>query len=209
MTVSRVRRGTLLAGALGCVLLAGCGPSSATPRVAQPQAPAARAQALAAVPGDWRDATYRVTCDGLLLGAVRATLHDGAATVPVDVSESPYYDDVELRLQATATGDLDGDGRPDTVVLLQCSPQPSNGSAQEVHVFRADGSELAVLPSPGSLDETTILAPVYDPAGLAVEDRTIVASMKAYGPGDSHATGPSQPFTVRWQWTGAGFTRVP
>ena len=103
---------------------------------------------------------------------------------------------------------MDGDGRPETVVLLQCSPQPSNASVQEVHVFRADGSQLAVLPSANDLPQTTILAPLYVPSGLTVQNGDVVAAMKAYGPGDSHATGPSVPFTVRWHWTGTAFAPV-
>ena len=78
-----------------------------------------------------------------------------------------------------------------------------------MHVFRSDGSQLAVLPSPDSLPETTILAPLYVPSGLTVQNGDVVAAMKAYGPDDSHASGPSVPFTVRWHWTGAGFTPLP
>jgi hypothetical protein len=189
----RARR--TLAVALGCLALTGCAPGSAAPTAAGPptQQP------------DWRNAIYRVTCDGLLMGTIRARLIKGSATVPVDVSESPSYDEVDLKLEATATGDVDGDGKPDTVVLLQCAPQPSNGWVEEVHVFRSDGSQLAVLPSPSSLPQNSILAPLYVPSGLKVENGEIVAAMKAYGPGDSHASGPSVPFTVRWHWTGNAF----
>jgi hypothetical protein len=194
----RARRTLAVVGVLGC-LLSGCAPRSAPP---------AASPASSAAPHDWRDATYRVTCDGLLLGTIQARLVDGAAHVPVDVSQSAEYQDVDLRLEATATGDVDGDGAPDTVVLLQCSPQPSNGFVEEVHVVRSDGAELGVLPSPQTLPETTILAPLYVPSGLTVQDGDVVAAMKAYGPDDSHATGPSVPFTVRWHWTGTGFVRV-
>ncbi len=198
----RIRRGRLaVVGALGWLLLFACEPSPATlTGHPPPTSPTA---------GDWRNATYRVTCDGLLSGSTpSARLVDGAAHVPVDVSESPYYDDIDLVLQATATGDVDGDGAPDTVVLLQCSPQPSNGSVQEVHVIRADGSQLAVLPSPGTLPEASILAPRYDPSALSVQDGDVVAGMTAYGPDDSHASGPSVPFTVRWHWNGTRFVRL-
>jgi hypothetical protein len=33
--------------------------------------------------------------------------------------------------------------------------------------------------------------------------------MKAYGPEDSHASGPSQRITVRWHWDGHRFVRLP
>jgi hypothetical protein len=33
--------------------------------------------------------------------------------------------------------------------------------------------------------------------------------MKAYGPDDTHAGGPSVPLTVRWRWDGENFARLP
>lgn len=78
-----------------------------------------------------------------------------------------------------------------------------------MHVFHSGGSELGVLPSPSTVPEASILAPLYVPTGLSVQQEEIVASMKAYGPNDSHATGPSVPFTARWKWNGTSFVRVP
>jgi hypothetical protein len=205
MSSSRVRsgRGAVAAGALICVVLAGCsgGQAGHTASRARP--------ATVAADQNWRNASYRITCDGLVPRELQAKLVDGAARVPVDVSDSPSYDQLDVSLEATATGDVDGDGKPDTVVLLRCSPQPSNAFVEEVHVFRADGSQLGVLPSPQTLPETTILAPLYVPAGLSVQHEDVVAAMKEYGPNDSHASGPSVPFTARWHWNGTSFVRVP
>jgi len=189
-------------GLMLCGLLAAC-----ATEVSGGAAPGS--QATTSAPRDWRDATYRMTCDGIIPSGFDAKLVHGAARVPAEVSETPAYVEFDVRLEGTATGDLDGDGRPDTVVLLQCSPQPSNGFVQEVQAFRADGSELGALPSPRTLPETTLLAPVYDADGLSVNDEDVVAAMKAYGPHDSHATGPSVPFTARWHWDGDSFVRVP
>jgi hypothetical protein len=161
-----------------------------------------------ATPVDWRDATYRVTCDEIVPDGFPATLVDGAARVPADASRSPYYDHYDVRLEGQAQGDVDGDGAPDTVVLLQCSPQPSNGIVEEVQVFAASGDPLGVLPSPRTLREATILAPLYDPDGLSVQDGDVVARMTAYAPEDSHASGPSIPITVRWHWNGREFVRA-
>jgi hypothetical protein len=172
-----------------CVLLAGCADKT---RQADPD-------------HDWRDAMYTVTCDGVVPTGFQATLHDGAASV---ASETPDYQSFDVKFEADATGDLDGDGRPDTVVLLQCHPQPSNGLVEEVQVFDAHDHLIAGLPSPRTLREQTILPPVYDPHGLKVQDGDIVAAMKAYGPDDSHASGPSIPITVRWHWNGRSFDRV-
>jgi hypothetical protein len=172
-----------------CVLLAGC--ADKTHDNGEP---------------DWRDATYTLTCDGVVPTGFQVTLHDGADTV---ASTTPDYQSFDVKLEADATGDLDGDGKPDTVVLLQCHPQPSNGLVEEVQVFNANDQLIAGLPSPRTLREQTILPPVYDPTGLKVQDGDIVAAMKAYGPDDSHASGPSIPITVRWHWNGRNFERVP
>jgi hypothetical protein len=43
---------------------------------------------------------------------------------------------------------------------------------------------------------------------LWVQDGEIVAAMKAYGPNDSHASGPSLPLTVRWRFDEHGFVLV-
>lgn len=182
-----------------CLLLAAC----ATQQVGAAAGPTTSGS------HDWRDATYRMTCDGIDSAGFDARLVHGSARVIADVSDTPDYLNFAVTLEATATGDLDGDGKPDTVVLLQCAPQPSNAFVQEVQVFRADGSLMGELPSPRTLPETTILAPLYVPSGLSVEDEDVVAAMKAYGPNDSHATGPSVPFTARWHWNGTTFARVP
>lgn len=190
------------AAVTACVLLGGCGGGSSG-------GAAAGSRATPTASHGWRDTTYRLTCDGLDHAGFDAKLLHGSAHVMADVSDTPYYLSFDVTLEAAATGDVDGDGKPDTVVLLQCLPQPSNGFVQEVQVFRADGSLLAELPSPRTLQGTADLAPLYDPAGLSVDHEDVVAAMKQYGPSDSHATGPTVPLTVRWHWNGKAFVRVP
>jgi len=146
--------------------------------------------------------------DGIVPDGFSATVVDGASRVPADARLPPHYDHYDVRVTGMASGDVDGDGAPDAVVLLECSPQPSNGIVQEVLVFSSTGRPLGDLPSPRTLEGTALLPPVYDPAGLSVEDGEIVAAMKAYGPGDSHASGPSVPFTVRWRFDGQSFVLV-
>jgi hypothetical protein len=188
-------------GLAACVLLTGCGSEDEG-------GSAGTAHATGVAPPDWRNATYTMTCDGVVPAGFEATLVNGAARVPDDVDEIPYYDYFDVRLEATASGDIDGDGVPDTVVLLQCSPQPSNGILEEAQVFSGAHGRLGVLPSATTLREATILAPLYDPAGLSVQDGDIIAAMKVYGPQDSHASGPSQRMTVRWHWDGQEFVRI-
>ncbi|MGY1620522.1 hypothetical protein ACI797_27595 [Geodermatophilus sp. SYSU D00691] len=157
---------------------------------------------------DWRNAAYTITCDGIVPAGFRASLVDGTTRVPADDTRPPFYAYYEVTYEGETSGDVDGDGEDDTVVLLECSPQPSNGIVQEVQVFTADGDLLAELPSPRLLREGVHLPPLYDAEGLSVEDGDVVAAMLAYGAGDSHASGPSVPITVRWHWTGEEFVRV-
>src|SRR3954452_13394174 len=102
--------------ALACLLLPGCASAE--------RADGADGSAAAAV--DWRNTTYLVTCDGIVPDGFPATVVDGSARVPADGSRPPHYEHYDIRIRATASGDVDGDGAADEVVLLDCSPQPSN-----------------------------------------------------------------------------------
>ena len=184
--------------ALACLLLTGCASAK----------PSGTAQVPAGAATDWLNTTYTVTCDGIVPDGFRATVVNGSARVPADGSRPPHYDHYDVRVTGTATGDVDGDGAPDTAVLLDCSPQPSNGIVQEVQVLSSTGRLLGTLPSPRTMPENTLLPPVYDPAGLSVQDGVIVAAMHAYGPEDFHASGPSVPVTVRWRLDGGEFVRA-
>ena len=193
------RRVDLLAvAALGCVVLAGCGSAE---RTGAPQVPAG-------APSDWLDRTYTVTCDGIVPDGFSADVVDGGARVAADGSHPPYFEHYDVKVTATVSGDVDGDAAPDAVVLLQCSPQPSNYFVQEVQVFSSTGGSLGSLPSPRTLQGDAPLPPVYDPDGLSVQHGEIISAMTAYGPDDSHASGPSVPLTVRWRFDGQGFARV-
>jgi hypothetical protein len=109
---------------------------------------------------DWSNRTYTVTCDDIVPQGFRATVVDGRARVPADGSRPPHYDHYDIRVTATAGGDVDGDGAPDTVVLLDCSPQPSNGIVQEVLLFSSTGRQLGDLPSPRTLLGAAPIPPV-------------------------------------------------
>jgi hypothetical protein len=190
-------------------LLAGCvsgGPSGA----AMTRSPGAggTTHAESSPPPDWRNASYMLTCDGLAPGGLSVTLVNGVAQASAAGGGPLHYDHFDVRYEAEASGDIDGDGVPDAVVLLMCSPQPSNGSVEEVQVISPSRGRIGVLPSSTTLPEASVLAPLYDPAGLSVQRGDIVAGMKVYGPGDSHASGPSEHVTVRWHWDGRRFVRV-
>jgi hypothetical protein len=196
----RFRPHPILCALAVCLALAGC---------AGHDNDASTPKAAAATVPDWRNATYNITCDDVVPGGFPARLVDGAAQVPADVSETPDYSYFDVHFETAAVGDLDGDGAPDTVVLLQCSPQPSNGILEEAQVFDSDGHLLGELPSPRTLRPSFSLSPVYDPTGLSIQDGEIVAAMKVYEKNDTHAGGPSGHMTVRWRWDGRNFVEVP
>jgi hypothetical protein len=183
---------------LACLVLAGCAGDGRT----------GTAHVAEGAATDWLNTSYTLTCDGVVPEGLRADVVDGAARVSGDVGRPPHYEYYDVHVRATATGDVDGDGASDAVVLLECSPQPSNGILQEVEVLSPAGDLLGALPSPRTLQGDALLPPEYDPAGLAVRDGEIVAVMAAYGPGDFHASGPSVPFTVRWRFDGEGFVPI-
>lgn len=191
-------RGSGAVAGLACVLLTGC----ATPHDPLPTGVAAAATS------DWRNAEYTVTCDGVVPDGLRAAVVGGRARIPADGSRPPHFDYYDVTVIDSALGDVNGDAAPDAVVLLECSPQPSNGIVQEVHVFAATGREIGALPSPRTLTNGAILPPLYEAGGLSVDHHEIVAKMMAYGPGDSHASGPSVPFTVHWRLDGQHFVLV-
>ena len=97
-------------------------------------------------PSDWLDRTYTVTCDGIVPGASAPTSSTGRARVAADGSHPPYFEHYDVKVTATVSGDVDGDAAPDAVVLLQCSPQPSNYFVQEVQLFSSTGGSPG-LPS--------------------------------------------------------------
>ena len=183
---------------LGCLLVTGCATARRTGAGQPPAVPTA----------GWLDRTYLVTCDGIVPQGFSASVVGGHARVPADGSRPPHYDHYDVAVTGTASGDVDGDGASDAVVLLECSPQPSNGILQEVQVFSSTGDTLGTLPSPRTLQAQAPLPPEYDAAGLSVRDGEIVAAMTAYAPDDVHASGPSLPVVVRWRFDGREFVRV-
>lgn len=132
------------------------------------------------------------------------TLVNGTGTVP----GAGGYDEITVTVSATATGDVTDDGAPETAVLLSCAPRPSNFFVEDVQVFSLNGSLLDELPNAETLDPQGILPPEYVPEELVIEGGVLVAGMRFYATGDSHADGPSEPQTLEWQWNGSSFDVV-
>ena len=72
---------------LACFLLTGCASGG---RTGAGEVPAGAAS-------DWLNATYTVTCDGIVANGFRVTVVDGGARVLADSSRPPHYGHYDVR----------------------------------------------------------------------------------------------------------------
>jgi hypothetical protein len=155
---------------------------------------------------DWRNASYSVACLGLGGPAdqqVPVTLTNGAGTTaPVTWFGTPPVT-LDVAVQSIEYGDVTGDGHDDAVVRLTCTPDGSNGVAQEIQVF-GPGSELLATPA---LRNTT--GSGFAPAiqSLKVTDGRLTGTAEYWSATDPHCC-PSQtrPFTLTWDAQRSAFT---
>jgi hypothetical protein len=155
---------------------------------------------------DWYNASYTMTCGRAAAHPFTIRLKGGEGVAPGPGLLAGGYTKFEIHVEAvTKPGDLTGPGSADTAVLLYCTPQPSNFYNEEVQIFRPDGSLLAELPLAISLPGT----PLYDSSQFSIKAGQLITGMKFYGPGDSHASGPSIHQTVAWHWDGHQFVHSP
>lgn len=149
---------------------------------------------------DWKNATYTITCDGIV-GRFNVTLTDGRAKVPGDGTSYDYFD---VQYETSANGDMTNDGQPETAILLSCSPQPSYYDfVEEVQVFSGvPGNQhlLGEIPSTSTLGGSAHLRPRYVSSELGITGGELSAGMKFYRPTDSYASGPSEHRTIVWEW---------
>jgi hypothetical protein len=180
-----------LAGFLPTIVGCSSGGSAATSSVIPP-APKADVHSV-----DWRDASYSVACPGLGGPSdqqVPVTLANGSGTTAaVTWFGKPVRLDVHLR--SVAYGDLTGEGHDEAVVHLTCTPQLSNGVADEVQVF-GPGSVLLGTPVLHNRFASDFAPSIKT---LSVAGGHITGSAFYWGPNDPHCC-PSQslPFTLTW-----------
>ncbi|WP_228918589.1 cutinase family protein [Streptomyces sp. DH20] len=150
---------------------------------------------------DWNNRTYGLTCDDIVSKAVPVTVRNGKGTARG--SGIGDYDRWQVQTQRIARGTVPSLGDV-TAVLFSCSPQPSNFRLQELRVYRTtDGREVGRTPT-FQVDE---LSPQYQPDTVRFSEGRLLADVKFYGPGDSHATGPSILRHVTWRWDGSRFVK--
>jgi hypothetical protein len=156
---------------------------------------------------DWRNTQYDTDCAGMSDRPFSIRVRNGSGEFHSPGGYS-YY---RVIVQATATGDLTGDGRPETAVLLWCTPQPSNFFVQEVHVYTEGTRLLAKLPPLDPLPTGLDLGPQYDEHEFAIPapNGTLVTGVNYYSETESHASGPHVHHSLTWRWQDGRFTTEP
>jgi hypothetical protein len=153
------------------------------------------------VPVDWDNRPYDLTCDNIVQSPVKVVFSHGRATT-AGPGIGPYVR-WDMSIGQVAHGTLPSLGDV-TAVLFGCSPQYSNFSVQELRIYRtADGSEIGRIPRLPA--NGGALPGVYTPGSVTITDGHVGADVMFYGPGDSHASGPSVPGRPRWSWNGKEF----
>lgn len=138
-------------------------------------------------------ASHRTTAEH---GTAPAAPDPARATFPLECGT------VDSTVADQAPGDLDGDGRPETVAVVHCdagSGTPPSG----VYVL-----------TQGSGAAPRVVATLVDPArkmsvdDLTVRDGIISATLLGYSSADVPRCCPDQQEKVTWQWRNGAFVRA-
>ncbi|MEW1869506.1 hypothetical protein AB0420_15440 [Streptomyces caelestis] len=119
-----------------------------------------------------------------------------AAEFPLDCGR------VKAVVKKKASGDLDGDGHPETVAVVHCDA-PMGTPPDGVYVLApaADGTEprvVATLVDPG--DRTNV-------DDFAVRDGEVTAALLGYSSADVPSCCPDVRESVKWRWENGAFVR--
>ncbi|MEV7796774.1 hypothetical protein AB0O68_33150 [Streptomyces sp. NPDC087512] len=109
---------------------------------------------------------------------------------------------VDAVVQKKASGDLDGDGRPETVAVVHCDA-PMGTPPDGVYVLTrgTDAAEprvVATLVDPGERRTVT---------DFAVRDGAVLATLLGYSSADVPSCCPDVTDDVKWQWKNGAFVR--
>ncbi|MER7735003.1 hypothetical protein ABTX80_29320 [Streptomyces erythrochromogenes] len=128
-------------------------------------------------------------------GPQAAAPDPAAVTYPLDCKGAPQA------VTATAQGDLDGDGRPETVAAVRCDA----GSGTPPHAIYV----LTQDPAGGSAPRvvaTLLDTPQRQTATeLTVRDRTVTASLLGYSGPEVPRCCPDKKQLAKWRWSDGKF----
>ncbi|MET7483647.1 hypothetical protein [Streptomyces sp. NPDC005538] len=105
-------------------------------------------------------------------------------------------------VQKKATGDLDGDGRPETVAVVHCDAgmgTPPDGVYVLTQAADADTPRVvATLVAPKARETVT---------DFSVRDGAVLATLLGYSTEDVPSCCPDVKETAKWQWRNGAFVR--
>ncbi|MFD9083882.1 hypothetical protein ACFQ7B_43175 [Streptomyces erythrochromogenes] len=126
----------------------------------------------------------------------QAAAPDAAAvTYPLDCKGAPQA------VTATAQGDLDGDGRPETVAAVRCDA----GSGTPPHAV------YVLVQDPAEGSRPRVVATLLDTpqrqtaTELTVRDRTVTASLLGYSGPEVPRCCPDKKQLAKWRWSDGKF----
>lgn len=109
---------------------------------------------------------------------------------------------VKAKVQKRVSGDLDGDGRPETVVVVHCDAAMGTPPDAVYVITRAKGSGeprvVATLLSPKSRNTVT---------DFTVSDEAVEATLLGYSTSDVPSCCPDVTDKAKWQWKDGAFVR--
>ncbi|MFJ3585539.1 hypothetical protein ACIPPS_25400 [Streptomyces sp. NPDC090127] len=128
--------------------------------------------------------------------AVRPAPDAATATYPLECGGRP------AKVAQRASGDLDGDGNPETVAVVHC--EAGSGTpphAVYVLTHAKDGPDARVV---ATLVESSRQKNVTD---LAVRDGAVTATLLGYSSPEVPSCCPDEREDVSWRWEGGSFVR--
>ncbi|GGW57687.1 hypothetical protein AB0E64_20750 [Streptomyces caelestis] len=134
--------------------------------------------------------------------ATRSAPANATAPDPAAVEFPIECGPVKALVEKKASGDLDGDGKPETVAVVHCnSPMGTPPDGVYVLTRRGDGGEprvVATLLDPK--DGTTV-------SDFAVRDGAVTATLLGYSSSDVPRCCPDVRSDVKWRWRNGAFMR--
>ncbi|MGP3684954.1 hypothetical protein ACTVZO_09630 [Streptomyces sp. IBSNAI002] len=131
----------------------------------------------------------------------QATAPDAAAvTYPLDCKGAPQT------VTATAQGDLDGDGRPETVAAVRCEAG-SGTPPHAIYVLTQAAPGKAAPDAAGPRVVATLLdaGQRQNATDLTVRDGVVTATLLGYSSPEVPRYSPDVKKLAKWRWTGGKF----
>ncbi|MER6778842.1 MULTISPECIES: hypothetical protein [unclassified Streptomyces] len=153
-----------------------------------------------------------IAAAGLIQPDASATGHAGPSTAPASGPRAAAPDPAAVAypldckglptaVTATAQGDLDGDGRPETVVAVRCDA----GSGTPPHAIYVLAQDKAPGATPRVVATLLEAGKRQTATELTVRDGVVTASLLGYSSPQVPRYSPDVKQLAKWRWSGGKF----